>query len=37
MTLQERIRSDIEERIRSGELRPGDRIPFEHELVAHYG
>ncbi len=37
MTLQERIRSDIEARIRSGELRPGDRIPFEHELVAHYG
>lgn len=37
MTLQERIRSDIEERIRSGALRPGDRIPFEHELVAEYG
>lgn len=36
-TLQQRIRSDIEERIRSGDLRPGDRIPFEHELVAAYG
>ncbi|MBR0552438.1 UTRA domain-containing protein [Stakelama marina] len=37
MTLAERIRSDIESRIRAGELRPGDRIPFEHELVADYG
>jgi GntR family histidine utilization transcriptional repressor len=36
-TLEQRIRSDIEDRIRSGELRPGDRIPFEHELVASYG
>lgn len=36
-TLEQRIRSDIEARIRSGELRPGDRIPFEHELVATYG
>lgn len=35
-TLEQRIRSDIEGRIRSGELRPGDRIPFEHELVAIY-
>ena len=37
MTLDQRIRSDIEDRIRSGELKPGDRIPFEHELVADYG
>jgi GntR family histidine utilization transcriptional repressor len=37
MTLEERIRADVEERIRSGEWRPGDRIPFEHELVARYG
>lgn len=37
MTIAERIRSDIERRIRSGALRPGDRIPFEYELVAHYG
>ena len=37
MTIEARIRADIEHRIRSGELRPGARIPFEHELVAHYG
>ncbi len=37
VTLDQRIRSDIEARIQSGELRPGDRIPFEHELVASYG
>lgn len=37
MTVEERIRSDIEARVHSGEWRPGDRIPFEHELVAAYG
>lgn len=37
MTLEERIRADVEGRIRSGEWRPGDRIPFEHEFVAYYG
>ncbi|MDT9600957.1 UTRA domain-containing protein [Sphingosinicella rhizophila] len=37
MTLGQRIRHDIEARIHSGALRPGDRIPFEHELVASYG
>lgn len=37
MTLDQRIRGEIEARIHSGELRPGDRIPFEHELVAVYG
>ncbi|VVT14442.1 Histidine utilization repressor [Sphingomonas sp. EC-HK361] len=37
MTIERRIRSDIEARIHSGEWRPGDRIPFEHELVATYG
>lgn len=31
-----RIRSDIEQRIMSGVLNPGDRIPFEHELMAQY-
>jgi GntR family transcriptional regulator, histidine utilization repressor len=31
------IRSAIESRIMSGALRPGDRIPFEHELMAEYG
>lgn len=33
----ERIRADIEARIRSGDWKPGDRIPFEHELVRSYG
>ena len=37
MTIAERIRSEIEERIASGEWSPGHRIPFEHELVAQYG
>lgn len=36
MTLDQRIRTEIEARIQSGELRPGDRIPFEHELVTAY-
>lgn len=36
MTVEERIRSDIEARVHAGEWRPGDRIPFEHELVAAY-
>jgi GntR family histidine utilization transcriptional repressor len=36
MTLDQRIRTEIEARIHSGEWRPGDRIPFEHELVASY-
>jgi len=31
------IRGAIEGRIMSGDLRPGDRIPFEHELMAEYG
>lgn len=35
--LHSRIRSDIEQRIMSGALNPGDRIPFEHELMAQYG
>ena len=37
MTIAERIRSEIEARIASGEWPPGHRIPFEHELVTHYG
>lgn len=37
MTVEERIRRDIEARIHSGEWKPGHRIPFEHELVATYG
>ncbi|MBN6152525.1 histidine utilization repressor [Xanthomonas sp. AmX2] len=35
--LNQRIRSEIEGRIRSGEWPPGHRIPFEHELMAQYG
>ncbi|UIJ44346.1 histidine utilization repressor [Sphingomonas cannabina] len=37
MTLDQRIRCDIEARIHSGDWPPGTRIPFEHELVTHYG
>lgn len=37
MTVEARIRSDIEGCIHSGAWRPGHRIPFEHELVAKYG
>ena len=36
-SLHRRIRSTIEDRIRSGDWRPGHRIPFEHELMAEYG
>ena len=36
-SLDSRIRSDLESKIRSGEWPPGARIPTEHELVAHYG
>lgn len=35
--LHQRIRTDIEAKILSGELGPGDRIPFEHELTELYG
>jgi GntR family histidine utilization transcriptional repressor len=35
--LHERIRSDFEARILSGELAPGDRLPIEQELMHHYG
>jgi len=34
--LHQRIRLDIEGRIMSGVLKPGDRIPFEHELMLEY-
>lgn len=37
MTVEQRIRADIETRIHSGEWRPGDRIPYEHQLVSTYG
>lgn len=36
-TLNQRIRTDIERRIRSGEWPPGHRIPSEHALMAEYG
>jgi GntR family histidine utilization transcriptional repressor len=35
--MHERIRGEIEARILSGALAPGDRLPTEHELMAHYG
>jgi GntR family histidine utilization transcriptional repressor len=35
-TLYKQIRLDIERRILTGEWPPGHRIPFEHELTAHY-
>lgn len=35
--LHQQIRDDIEQQIRSGALKPGDRIPFEHELMTQYG
>lgn len=37
MTLNQRIRGDIERKIRSGKWPPGYRIPFEHELMVQYG
>lgn len=36
MTLHQRIYADLERRILSGDLSPGDRIPFEHELTDAY-
>lgn len=35
--LHERIRAGIEAEIISGALSPGDRLPFEHELMAIHG
>ena len=37
VSLHQRILSEIEARILSGEWRPGHRIPFEHELTTQYG
>ena len=37
MKIADRIRSEIEARIASGEWPPGHRIPFEYELVVQYG
>lgn len=36
-TLPQRIRSDIERKILSGQWRSGHRVPFEHELMQQYG
>jgi GntR family histidine utilization transcriptional repressor len=36
LALHQRIRRDLTGQIRTGGLRPGDRIPFEHELMARY-
>ena len=36
-TLNQRIRSELEGRILSGEWPPGFRIPYEHELMEQYG
>ncbi len=36
VSLHQRILSDIEARILSGEWPPGHRIPFEHELTSQY-
>jgi len=35
--LHRRIYADLEGRILSGDLAPGERIPFEHELTERYG
>lgn len=37
LSLSQRIRNDIEQKIMSGNWRPGDRIPVEHELMVQYG
>lgn len=37
LPMHERIRQEIEGRILAGDLRPGERIPSELELMAHYG
>ena len=36
-SLNQTIRNDIESRIMSGEWPPGFRLPFEHEMMQHYG
>jgi GntR family transcriptional regulator, histidine utilization repressor len=37
VTLHDQIRAGIEANILSGVWRPGDRIPFEHELMTQFG
>tara|TARA_R110000782_G_scaffold268689_1_gene365483 strand:+ start:21906 stop:22625 length:720 start_codon:yes stop_codon:yes gene_type:complete len=36
-SLHERIRSDFEARILSGDMAPGDRLPIERDLEKYYG
>ena len=36
MALYQRIRSDLEAKIMSGDWPPGHRVPFEHELMESY-
>jgi GntR family histidine utilization transcriptional repressor len=36
VSLHDQIRSKIEKQILSGALKPGDRIPFEYELMVQY-
>lgn len=36
LSLSQRIRLDLEQKILSGEWQPGVRIPFEHELMVRY-
>jgi GntR family transcriptional regulator, histidine utilization repressor len=36
LTLHDRIRQDIEGEVMSGRWAAGQRIPYEHELMAHY-
>jgi len=37
VTLHDRIRAEIEDRILTGAWKPGHRIPYEHELTAQFG
>lgn len=37
LPLHQQIHQDIEQQIRSGHIAPGDKIPFEHELMELYG
>jgi GntR family histidine utilization transcriptional repressor len=37
VSLHQQIRRDIADQIRLGQLRPGDKIPFEYQLMQTYG
>lgn len=36
-SLSQRIADDLHEKIETGELQPGDKIPSASELIAQYG